>query len=283
MASVLVIGGTGRIGRAVTLALLRTGVPVRVLTRRPSDAGLPSSVHVVGGDLTMPESLGPSLRDVASVFLIWTVPPASVPAVVERLACSATHVVFLSSPHQMPHPAVRQPNPMAILHAEIERAIVASGVAATILRPGMFASNARYWWASMIRKGDVVRWPYGAAESAPIDDRDIATVAARVSGDTEHAGRDYVLTGPESLSQVEQVGIIGAAIGRRIRFQELSPDEFRQEMMKRSPGPWVDMLLAAWRAAVGYSAFVTSSVSDLIGSAPRTFSQWAADYADAFR
>ena len=172
---------------------------------------------------------------------------------------------------------------MATLHAEIERAIVASGVASTILRPGMFASNARYWWASMIQQGDVVRWPYGAAESAPIDDRDIAAVAARVLGDMEQAGRDYVLTGPESLSQAEQVGIIGAAIGRRIRFQELSPEEFRQEMMKRSPGPWVDMLLAAWRAAVGYSAFVTSSVSDLLGSAPRTFSQWAADHAEAFR
>jgi uncharacterized protein YbjT (DUF2867 family) len=283
VAPVLVIGGTGRIGRAVTLELLRTGVPVRVLTRRPSAAALPSSVHIVGGDLTVPESLGPSLRDVGSVFLIWTAPPATVQAVVERLALSAKHVVFLSSPHQTPHPAVRQPNPMATLHAQIERAIAASGVASTILRPGMFASNARYWWAPMIQKGDVVRWPYGAAEAAPIDDRDIAAVAARVLGDMEQAGRDYVLTGPESLSQAEQVGIISAAIGRGIRFQELSPEEFRQEMMKRSPGPWVDMLLAAWRAAIGYSAFVTSSVSDLLGSAPRTFSQWATDHAEAFR
>jgi uncharacterized protein YbjT (DUF2867 family) len=283
VASVLVIGGTGRIGRAVTLELLRAGVPVRVLTRRPSAAGLPSSVDIVGGDLTVPESLGPSLRDVGSVFLIWTAPPATAHAVVDRLARSAQHVVFLSSPHQVPHPAVRQPNPMARLHAEIERLIVASGMPFTILRPGMFASNARYWWGPMIQKGDVVRWPYGAAESAPIDDRDIAAVAARVLGDMEQAGRDYVLTGPESLSQAEQVGIIGAAIGRRLRFQELSPEEFRQDMMKRSPGPWVDMLLASWRASIGYSAFVTSSVSDLIGSAPRTLSQWAADHAEAFR
>ena len=38
---------------------------------------------------------------------------------------------------------------------------------------------------------------------------------------------DYVLTGPESLSQAEQVGIIGDVLGRRVSFQELSPDEFR--------------------------------------------------------
>jgi hypothetical protein len=29
--------------------------------------------------------------------------------------------VFLSSPHQTPHPFFEQPNPMAVLHADIER------------------------------------------------------------------------------------------------------------------------------------------------------------------
>jgi hypothetical protein len=34
-------------------------------------------------------------------------------------------------------------------------------------------------WAPQIRAGDVVRWPYGAVEAAPIDERDIAAVAVR--------------------------------------------------------------------------------------------------------
>ena len=42
----------------------------------------------------------------------------------------------------------------------------------------MFASNSLHWWAAQIRNGDVVRWPYGSAETAPIDERDIAMVAA---------------------------------------------------------------------------------------------------------
>jgi hypothetical protein len=70
---------------------------------------------------------------------------------------------------------------------------------------GIFASNWQFWWASAIRDGDVVRWPYGAAETAPIDERDIAAVAARALYDDRHAGGDYVLTGPESLSQAEQI------------------------------------------------------------------------------
>src|SRR4029077_4809389 len=104
-----------------------------------------------------------------------------------------------------------------------------AGIAPTIIRRGMFASNARVWWGSMIRDGDVVRWPYGAAETAPIDERDIAAVAARALVEDGHAGGDYVLTGPESLSQAEQVSVIGAALGRPIRFEELSPEEFRRE------------------------------------------------------
>lgn len=58
-----------------------------------------------------------------------------------------------------------------------------------------------------MRAGGVVRWPYGAAETAPVDDRDVAAVVARTLDQDGHAGGDYVLTGPESLSQAEQVGI----------------------------------------------------------------------------
>jgi uncharacterized protein YbjT (DUF2867 family) len=280
---VLVIGGTGRIGRVVTAELLRGGVPVRVLTRRPATAGLPPSVEVVAGDVTVPESLDDGLRDVSLVFLVWTAPPSTVQAVVARLASHARRLVFLSSPHQVRHPFFEQPNPMASFHAEVERSIAAAGIESTILRPGLLASNARYWCASMIRESDVVRWPYGAAETSPIDDRDIAAVAARALCDNEYAGGDYVLTGPESLSQAEQVRTIADVLGRPIGFEEVSPEEFRRDMMRRSPGSWVDMLLTAWRATLGHPAFVTSAVTEVMGSAPRTFHQWAADHVEAFR
>ena len=75
------------------------------------------------------------------------------------------------------------------------------------------------------------------------------------------------------------MSIIGDAIGRRIQFEELSPDEFRRETAGSWPRPVVDMLLAAWGATIGRPAFVTSTVSDILGSAPRTFRQWVADHA----
>jgi len=281
--TVLVTGATGRVGRMVVDLLADAGLPVRALTRRPEEAALPAGVEVVTGDLTVPESLDAALRGVDAVFLVWTVPPATAPAVVERLATYARRVVFLSAPHRTPHPFFQQPNPMAGLYAEIERLIAGSGLESTIIRPGMFASNALLWWAPAIRGDGVVRWPYGAAETAPVDDRDVAAVAARTLYEDGHAGGDYVLTGPESLSQTEQVRIIGDVLGRPIQFVELSPDEFRRATEGSWPRPAVDMLLAAWGATMGRPALVTSTVSDVLGSPARSFRQWATDHADAFR
>jgi len=281
--TVLVTGATGRVGRMVVDLLVDAGLPVRALTRRPEEAALPAGVEVVTGDLTVPESLDAALRGVDAVFLVWTVPPATAPAVIERLATYARRVVFLSAPHRTPHPFFQQPNPMAALYTEIERLIVGSGLESTIIRPGMFASNALLWWAPAIRGDGVVRWPYGAAETAPVDDRDVAAVAARTLYEDGHASGDYVLTGPESLSQTEQVRIIGDVLGRPIQFVELSPDEFRRATEGSWPRPAVDMLLAAWGATMGRPALVTSTVSDVLGSPARSFRQWATDHADAFR
>jgi len=283
---ILVTGATGRVGRLVVDELLRAGASVRALTRRPENAALPAGVEVVAGDLTVPASLDAALDGAVTVFLVWTAAAATAQAVVARLAAHQSphprRVVYLSAPHQTPHPFFQQPNPMRDLHGEIERLLAAVSLEVTVLRPGMFASNVRHWWGPQIRNGDVVRWPYADAETAPVDERDIAAAAARTLLDGRHAGGDYVLTGPESLSQAAQVHVIGDAIGRPLRFEELSPDEFRHEAEGTWPPGVADMLLSAWRATLGHPAFVTSAIQQVLGLPARTFYQWAADNAGAF-
>jgi uncharacterized protein YbjT (DUF2867 family) len=105
----------------------------------------------------VPKSLDAGLRGVSAVFLVWTAPVATAPALVERLASYARRVVFASAPHQTPHPFFQQPNPMALVYADFERLIAAAGLESTIIRPEMFASNALLWCAASIRADGVVR------------------------------------------------------------------------------------------------------------------------------
>jgi uncharacterized protein YbjT (DUF2867 family) len=280
---ILVIGATGNVGRHVVQELRVVGAPVRALARRPDLAALPPDVEVIAGDLTVPESLGRALDSVEAVFLLWTAPPPTAEAVIGRIAAHARRIVLLSSPHQTQHPFFQQPNPLAQFHAELDRLVRSRMAEWTILRPGMFASNAIKWWADTIRRGDVVRWPYAEAETAPIDERDIAAVAARALLDDGHVGEDYVITGPASLTQIQQVGAIGDALGRGLRFEELSPEAFRTATSGRWPERTVDMLLAAWGAAIGHRAHVTAAVAEVTGTPARTFHEWARDHAESFR
>lgn len=278
---ILVIGGTGNVGGQVLSQLPATGVRVRALVRNPDAARLPSHVEVVGGDLTRPETLDACLDGIDAVFLVWTAPPPAVAPAFDRITRHARRIVFLTSPHKTPHPLFQQPNPLRALHSEMERLIETSGCEWTFLRPGMFAANALGWWASQIRAGDVVRWPHLAAPTAPVHERDIAAVAVLALCEDGHAGAEYVLTGPESLSLREQVATIGRAIGRSLRAEDISPDEARREL--QMPPVVVNMLLDAWAAALGQPAFVTSTVAEITGKPARTFFEWATDHAAEFR
>ena len=147
----------------------------------------------------------------------------------------------------------------------------------------MFAANALSWWAPQVRAGDLVRWPYLAAPTAPIHERDIAAVAVRALCDDGHDRAEYVLTGPQSLTQSEQISTIGDVIGRSLRIEEISPEEAKQEFFTLMPPPVVNMLFGAWSAAIGQPAYVTSTVAEITGRPARTFHDWAADHAVAFR
>lgn len=280
MTQILVTGATGTIGRQVVSQLLATDARVRALTRTPDAAGLPPGVEVVRGDLTVTDTLNRSLDGVDAIFLVWVAPGGAAPAAVDRMAQYAGRIVFLSAPHRTAHPFFQQANPVAAMQAEIERLIEASSLRWTFVRPGMFAANALSWWAPQVRAGDVVRWPYAEAPTAPIHERDIAAVAVRALLEDGHDGAEYVLTGPESLSQLEQVVTIGEVIGRSLRYEEVSPDAARREL---SPASAMNMLLDAWGAAIGQPAFVTSTVAEITGRRARTFREWVVDHASEFR
>jgi uncharacterized protein YbjT (DUF2867 family) len=285
MPTFLIIGATGTVGRHLVSELLaNTTNKLRALVRNPDAANLPDAVEKFRGDLTAPDTVEPALQDTDAVFLVWTAPSATAPAVIDRIAKNTQRLVFLTAPHQTPHPFFQHPNPLTAMLSAIERHIESTPLHSTFIRPGMFASNSIHWWSATFRKNEVIRWPLLRAPTAPIDPRDIAALAAHVLTNPHpqsHAAKNYVITGPESLTQLQQLQIIADTIGRPLRYEDLSADQSRQVLTAFPPAA-LNMLLNAWTAALSQPAYVTTTVSDLLNRPAHTFPSWAQHNAPAF-
>jgi uncharacterized protein YbjT (DUF2867 family) len=272
--TILVTGATGNVGRHVVTQLLGTpGVTVRAMARNPAAAGLPSDVDVVHGDLARPETLDDCLRGVDAVFLMWPLHTGdALPAVLNATRTHTRRVVFLGSG------GVR-----GLTVDQQQELVEQSGPEWTVIRPSTFAVNA-LWWAKQIRAGDVVRGAFGELRLAMLHEADIAAVAARALTSEGHGGTTYHLTGPQALSQTEQVRIIGDAIGRPVRWQELPLSQARQQMIADGfPLSFVDVLLDTYATMTTWpEPEVTTAVEEVTGSQARTFRQWAADHASDF-
>ena len=167
---------------------------------------------------------------------------------------------------------------------EVEDAAVGGGLEWVSLRPSSFATNTLLTLGAQIRAGDVVRGPYATFAEAPIHERDLAGVGARALLTDELVGRRLELTGPQSLTHEEMVAIIGDVMGRPLRYEEIPPEAVKQGMVQRGfPEPFVEALMARYARGVGQPAPVTGEVEKILGRPARTYAQWVADHADAFR
>jgi uncharacterized protein YbjT (DUF2867 family) len=281
---ILVTGATGHVGSALTRELDALGADVRVLVRDPARAAaLPARAERVTGDLGVPATLGPALAGADRLFLL--VPGVGLEHTANALAAARTarvkHIVLLSSFNVLgdPMPA------MGRWHHEREEMIRASGVPATFLRPGGFATNALEW-APAIRAGGHVLDAVSPGRYSVVDPADIAAVAALVLTEDGHAGRAYVPTGAEVFTVPEQVAVISAAVGRDIEVRRAGTPE--EALRSRYPDGAPPALAAAMLAALELmradtAGFRTTAVADLLGREPRAFADWCARNAAAFR
>jgi uncharacterized protein YbjT (DUF2867 family) len=279
--TILVTGAAGNVGRPLIDALLAEGARVRALTRDPAAAGLPPQVEVSGGDYTAPGVFADAVRGADAVFVnIGAIRGGLGDLLAAARDQGVSRIVLLSS--TTVRDQGEQEYTLGAQHKTAEDAIKASGLDWTVLRCGGFAANTLSW-AATVRADRVVRAPYGQAAMALIAEQDIAAAAARTLLDPGHAGQTYYLTGPESLTQIQQAAAIGTAIGRPVRFEELPPETFRQYATQRFPAPVVDDLLRNWAQSVGQTANIGPDLEKITGRPATTYAQWAARHADAYR
>ncbi|MEV0165986.1 NAD(P)H-binding protein [Nonomuraea fuscirosea] len=270
----LVTGATGTVGRLVVQELLDAGAQVRALTRDPGKAALPAGVEVVAGDLARPESVAAAFEGVTGVHFITFAgddyTPLPDPARLVELAAAA---------------GVRRATVLGgRTDGALEQALAAGELEWTLLNPVEFMSNTLRWWAHAIRTEGVIKEPFGDRLSALVHERDIAAVAATVLVEGGHGGRTYTITGPEAITLKRKVEILGAAIGRDVRFVELTVDEARAKWAADGMAEQtIEFLVSALGDTPEAGYTVVPTVREVTGRDARDFAQWATEHADAFR
>lgn len=276
---VLVTGGRGGVGRSVVRGLLDAGVRVRASSRDPRPGSFPAEVEPARLDLTEPDSLRAALDGVGQVFL-YAEPDEIEGFVAAATAAGVEHVVLLSSASVLlPDP---EGNPIARRHLAVERALDASGLDRTFLRPAYFATNTLRW--TSIRTERRVRTAFPEGRTATVHERDMADVAVAALLDDTHRGRAHALLGAGRSTLREQVAAIAEAIAEPVEVEEVPVDEYRQQLLAQMPEPIVDRLLRQrGDAPVPPPEVAVDAVQDVLGRPPLPYSTWARDHAADFR
>ncbi|WP_055585432.1 NAD(P)H-binding protein [Streptacidiphilus griseoplanus] len=276
---ILVTAATGTIGRPLVARLSARGVPVRALTRTPATASFPDGVQVCG-------TAEPDLHQVDALVLNLAGVGGDPSALLDAArAAGVRRIVTVSSLVVTEDGEETGEGSTAALHRELEAAVEAAAPEWTHLRPGGFAANALQW-VPQLAAGDVVRGPHALARTSPVHEADLAAVAVRALLGDELLGRTPRLTGPQVLTTAEQVAILGRVLGRPLRHEEISPEAALRGML--AANPWIPeqalaSMLRYLGSTVGGDVPATDEVRRILGRPARTFAEWAADHADAFR
>jgi len=275
--TIVITGATGNVGRPLVAELAAAGARVRAVTRTPKTARFPDGVEVVG-------SATEALPGASAVFLnSRALGPDLADVVAESVRAGVTKLVALSAINA-DDDLSRQPSRFrGDRNKEVESLAVDSGVAWVSLRPSVFASNFAGMWSAQIRVGDVVTGPYAEASTAPIVESDISAVAARALLTDELVDQRIPLTGPQAYTNRELAEVIGAVLGRPLRYVEAPPDIVRQRFMGLGfPAEFADAYVAMLAQTLDTPAVVTSDVEKILRRPARSFADWVAEHRAVF-
>ena len=284
---ILIIGATGNVGGAVLDSLGTTDVDLRALTRdEPKAQSLRDrGLEAVVGDFLEPETLGPALEGVSTVFLVTPIHPEQVSQATNVIQAAkesgnGPRIVRLSV-HQASHEA---PTRISRQHAEIEDELASSGLPYTLLRPQSFMQNTLMSARTVASEGKIYQ-PFKDGRLGMIDARDIGEVAAKILTEEGHEGEMYTLTGSATVSYYDVAQELGEVLGKGVSYVPITLVKSKEVMLEMGIPEWkADALNEYARAhSQGYSDFTTEDFEQLTGHRTTPFSKFASDFERMFR
>jgi uncharacterized protein YbjT (DUF2867 family) len=262
---ILVLGGTGRIGRRVVERLRARDLPVRVGSR----SGEPPF------DWEDQSTWAPALEGVRSAYVSYS-PDLAFPGAMETVRSFADLAVKSGVPRLVLLSGRGEPEA-----ERAEQAVRDTGAELTILRSTWFAQNfSENYWVDYVLSGEVAM-PAGDTPEPFVDADDIADVAVAALTDDRHIGELYELTGPRLLTFAEAVQEIAEATGREIRYVPISIEENAAAAAEQGvPADVIDLLTYLFSEVLdGRNAHLADGVQRALGREPRDFADYARDAA----
>lgn len=276
MSTILVVGASGTVGSELSGLLTQAGHTVRKATSRAPTA--PDQVHL---NLLTGEGRDAALEGVERAFFLS--PPGYTrqdlilnPLVDAARAHGVQKVVLMTAMGANADEAA----PLRVA----ERHLEASGVAFNIIRPNWFMQNFNTFWLQGILTQGQILLPTGDAKGSFIDARDIAAVAAQLLSSDRFNGQDFDLTGPEALDHRQVAALLTQATGKPIGYTDIPSAAMREGLLGAGlPTDYAEFLLTILGYfKAGYAERTTDAVQVIVGRAPRSLAQYAADYKAAW-
>jgi uncharacterized protein YbjT (DUF2867 family) len=284
---ILITGATGKVGGAALDNLGYADIELRVLVQDGSKAESLEGrgVEVALGDFLEPETLGPALEGVDTVFLLTPIHPEQVPQATNVIEAAkesgnAPRIVRVSV-HQASHEA---PTRISRQHAEIEDKLVSSGLPYTFLRPQSFMQNTLMAAPTVASQGRILQ-PMKDGRLGMIDARDIGEVAAKILTEDGHEGKIYTLTGPAAISFYDVAEALSEVLDKEVGYVSIPPERAKEAMLSRGIPEWVADALNEYAKAhsEGYSDWTTDHFESLTGHPAASYEEFASDFKRVFR
>ena len=278
----ILVTTAGKVGSEASRLLGQQGVPVRVIVRNAQKAAaLPTEgVDVFTGDLEVPASVDAAMEGVSRVVLVTQpVVQQELNVIKSAVRAGVEHVVKITTKASADSPIARRRN-----QAEIENALIASGLRHTLLRNNAYMQNF-LMMAPGIAKTNSFSTASGDGRVGHVDVRDVAAVAAEiVASPSAHAGKTYWPTGPEVLSGTEVAAVLSKVLGRTITFHPITFEEQKRAMINVGLPETVaeDNASAVALMADGDCDYLSDDVPSILGRPARSFERFATDYTAAF-
>lgn len=217
--NVLVTGGTGTTGRMVVQGLKEQGIATKVGTRRPSNGG------EVLFDWQKPESAQAAFAGMDAVYVVAPTNTSDhrkvvLPVLDIARSYGVRRFVLLSAS------SLEEGGPMM---GQIHSYLKDNAPEWTVLRPTWFLQNfSQKHHLTTIREENAIYSATGSGRVGFIDASDIARAAVSALVENQSWNRDFILTGPETLSYADVASKISDIIGRAIRHVNLSVDQLSE-------------------------------------------------------